>query len=399
MTPLIGLEEFTAEAREFVGKHAQRRTDTFRWGEGSDVIPFFEGIEDDETALKRGREWARTRYDAGYGWITGPATYGGRELPPAYELAYRIIESEHEVADTSHLELGWGMVGPTILTWAPDALKEEVLRPLYRGDFVACQLFSEPEAGSDLAGVRTTAVRDGDEWVVNGQKVWTSDAQHSQIGLLLARTNPEAPKHKGLTMFLIDMSTPGVDVRPLRQMSGTAHFNEVFFDDVRIPDSRRLGDVDNGWRVALTTLMNERGSVGAGPPNTMAALHTDRLVELVKRQGKAADPLVRQEVARVVGGFTLARLLDQGIRERLLQGGEPGPEASVLKLMFARNLINVAAFATSVLGPAATADTGEWGTFSWSQFRLATPALRILGGTEEIMKNILAERVLGLPKD
>ena len=141
------LEEFTADAREFVGKHAQRRSDTFRWGEGSDVIPFFEGIEDDETALKRGREWARIRYDAGYGWINGPSQYGGRELPPAYELAYRIVESEHEVADTSHLELGWGMVGPTILAWAPDALKEEVLRPLYRGDFIACQLFSEPGAG------------------------------------------------------------------------------------------------------------------------------------------------------------------------------------------------------------------------------------------------------------
>ena len=204
------LEEFTADAREFVGKHAQRRTDTFRWGEGSDVIPFFEGIEDDETALKRGREWARTRYDAGYGWITGPTQYGGRDLPPAYELAYRIVETEHEVADTSHLELGWGMVGPTILALGSRrAQGRSASAAFIAGTSSRANSSPSPRPDRTWPSVRTTAVRDGDEWVVNGQKVWTSDAQHSQIGLLLARTNPEAPKHKGLTMFLIDMDTAG----------------------------------------------------------------------------------------------------------------------------------------------------------------------------------------------
>jgi alkylation response protein AidB-like acyl-CoA dehydrogenase len=195
------------------------------------------------------------------------------------------------------------------------------------------------------------------------------------------------------------MTSPGVVVRPLRQMTGDAHFNEVFLDELRVSDEQRLGPVDGGWRVALTTLMNERGSVGSGPPATMAALGTERLVALARHRGRADDPLVRQQVARLHTSFAVAQRLDMLARERVLAGGEPGPEGSVLKLMFSRNLTEAAAFATGVLGPAATADTGEWGTYSWSRFLTATPALRILGGTEEIMKNILAERVLGLPKD
>ena len=393
------MEEFTAEARTFISQHAAARATDFTWGIGSDVIPFFEGVDDEHTAIEKAKAWAGTRYDAGFGWISGPKAYGGRELPLSYDLAYRMVESEYDVADTSHLDLGWGMVGPTVLAWAPEELMNQVLSPLYRGDLVGCQLFSEPEAGSDLAAVKTTAVRDGDSWVLNGQKVWTSDAQHSHIGLLLARSDTTAPKHKGLTMFLIDMNTPGVDVRPLRQMTGDAHFNEVFLDEVRIPDSRRLGEVNNGWRVALTTLMNERGSVGSGPPATMAALTTPRLAAVAEHVGKLADPVVRQELARLHIGFTVARYLDEIGRARVLDGQDPGPEASVLKLHFTQNLTDASRFATGLLGPLAAADTGEWGTFCWSDFLLGTPALRILGGTEEIMKNILAERVLGLPKE
>ncbi len=393
------LEEFRAEARAFVAAHTTQRDSTTEWGEGSDVIPFFEGVEDPDTAMERARDWARVRFDAGFGWVSGPPEHGGRGLSLPYDLAYRIVESEYDVPNTAHLDLGWGMVGPTVLAWAGQDVRTQVLRPLYRGDLVACQLFSEPEAGSDLAGVRATAVRDGDEWVITGQKVWTSDAQHSDIGLLLTRSNSEVPKHKGLTMFLIDMDSPGVTVRPLRQMTGDAHFNEVFLDAVPVPDSRRLGPVDGGWRVALTTLMNERGSVGSGPPATMAALSTARLVALARQQGRSGDPLVRQQIARLHTGFAVAQRVDMLARERMLAGGEPGPEGSVLKLMFSRNLTDAATFATGLLGPAATADTGAWGTYAWTRFLTATPALRILGGTEEIMKNILAERVLGLPKN
>jgi alkylation response protein AidB-like acyl-CoA dehydrogenase len=395
------LQEFTAEAREFLSLHASARGGTaFAWGSGDDVIPFFDDEKTDENAaIEAAKSWAQCRFDAGFGWITGPEEYGGRALPPAYELQYRLLESQYDLPDTGHLELGWGMVGPTVLAHGPQHMKDAILRPLYRGEFVACQLFSEPEAGSDLAGVRTTAVPDGDEWLVNGQKVWTSDAHHSKWGLLLTRTNPDVPKHKGLTMFLVDMHAPGVQVRPLRQMTGGAHFNEVFFEDTRVPDSARVGEVDGGWRVALTTLMNERGSVGAGPPATMAALDTQRLVGLVRHLGLEGDPLARQGLAQMHIQFAVGRAVAALAREKALEGEEPGPEGSVLKLLLSKNLNDVASWATDLLGPAATADTGEWGTFVWSDFLLGTPAMRILGGTEEIMKNILGERVLGLPKE
>ncbi|MEY2434545.1 MAG: hypothetical protein QOC92_4270 [Acidimicrobiaceae bacterium] len=399
MSTVPTLEEFTAQAETFVSAHAARRTDELVWGKGSDVIPFFDGVDDEYEAIVKAKAWAQIRFDAGFGWIAGPVEHGGRGLPLPYDLAYRIVESEFDVPDASHLELGMGMVGPTVLAWAPEALREGVLRALYRGELIGCQLFSEPEAGSDLAAVRTSAVRDGDEWVLNGQKVWTSEAQHSQLGLALTRSNPDVAKHKGLTMFLIDMDTPGVQIRPLRQMTGGAHFNEVFFDDVRVPDARRLGEVDGGWPVALTTLMNERGSVGSGPPATMAALSHKRLAGLAAQVGMDADLVTRQDLGRLYTGFTIARYLDELGRARVLAGADPGPEASVLKLMFTANLTAAATFATDLLGPAATADTGEWGTFAWSEFLLATPALRILGGTEEIMKNIIAERVLGLPRE
>ena len=395
------LQEFTAEAREFLSLHASARGGkAFAWGSGDDVIPFFDDEKADEhAAIEAAKSWAQRRFDAGFGWITGPEEYGGRALPPAYELQYRLLESQYDLPDTGHLELGWGMVGPTVLAHGPQHMKDAILRPLYRGEFVACQLFSEPEAGSDLAGVRTTAVADGDEWLVNGQKVWTSDAHHSKWGLLLTRTNPGVPKHKGLTMFLVDMHAPGVEVRPLRQMTGGAHFNEVFFEDTRVPDSARVGAVDGGWRVALTTLMNERGSVGAGPPATMAALDTQRLVGLVRHLGLEGDPLARQGLAQMHIQFAVGRAVAALAREKALEGEEPGPEGSVLKLLLSKNLNDVASWATDLLGPAATADTGEWGTFAWSDFLLGTPAMRILGGTEEIMKNILGERVLGLPKE
>jgi acyl-CoA dehydrogenase len=399
VTGIPSLEDFTAEARAFVGQHAAPRTVAFTWGEGPDVIPFFDGVDDEHTAIEKAKAWARIRFDAGFGWIAGPTEYGGRALPMSYDLAYRIVESEHDVPDSSHLDLGTGMVGPTVLAWGPPEIRDQVLRPLYRGDVIGCQLFSEPEAGSDLAGVRMTAVRDGDAWVLNGQKVWSSDAQHAQMGLTLTRTNPGVAKHRGLTMFLVDMDTPGVDVRPLRQMTGGAHFNEVFFDDVRVSDDRRLGEVDGGWRVALTTLMNERGSVGSGPPATMAALSYRRLAALAEHVGMMQDPVTRQDLGRLYTGFALARYLDEIGREKVLSGTDPGPEASVLKLLFTSNLTQAAVFATELLGPQAAADTEEWGTWSWTEFLLATPALRILGGTEEIMKNIIAERVLGLPKE
>jgi acyl-CoA dehydrogenase len=271
---------------------------------------------------------------------------------------------------------------------------------MYAGDVIACQLFSEPSAGSDLAGLSTRAVRDGDEWVISGQKMWTSIAHHAQIGLALCRTDPDKPKHKGITAFLVDMSAPGVDVRPLRQMSGGSEFNEVFLTEVRVPDDHRLGEVDDGWRVALTTLMNERASVGgegAGPAARAVALPF--LTALLRANGRLDDAAARRRLAELLAGQAATEYLNHQAVRRFREGGQPGPEASVSKLMFAQNLTRGAHFAAEVVGPRLIADTGEWGTFSWTELLLSTPALRILGGTEEIMKNILAERVLGLPKE
>ena len=404
MVPSVGLDEFTEQARAFLAAHAQPRpaAGAFRWGHGSDYVGYFGDPNADEQAdVAAARAWQRTRYENGFGWLTGPAQYGGRELSSLHDLAYDLVEAEYDVPDTGVLSvIGLGMVGPTIFTHGSEFLRERYLPAMYRGDLIACQLFSEPGAGSDLAAVSTRAVRDGDEWVVNGQKVWTSSAQHAQIGELLCRTDPDAPKHRGITAFVLDMSLPGVTVRPLRQMTGGAEFNEVFLDDVRIPDSHRLGDINGGWRVAVTTLMNERGTVAADSGGAaMEAIAPSRLHALMEHVGRAGDPAARQELAAIAVDVLAARALTARATRRLQSGTAPGPEGSIAKLCFSTNVTRAATFAADLLGHEITADSGEWGTFSWNQLVLAAPALRILGGTEEIMKNILAERVLGLPKE
>ena len=398
------LAAFADEARAFLDANASRRSDSnaFVWGQGNDYVGFFGDPQADESAdVIAARRWQRVRHDNGFGWITGPTRYGGRELSSLHDFTYDLVEAEYDTPDTELLSvIGLGMVGPTILTHGTDDLRDRYLPALYRGDIIACQLFSEPAAGSDLAAVTTRAERDGDEWVINGQKVWTSSAQHAQIGELLCRTDPDAPKHRGITAFVMDMSLPGVTVRPLRQMTGGAEFNEVFLDDVRIPDSHRLGEVNGGWKVAVTTLMNERGTVAADSGGAAAAaIRPERLYALMEHLGRAQDPVARQDLAGLAIDVLAARALTARATRRMEAGMSPGPEGSVAKLCFAANLTRAAHFATDLLGADATADSGEWGTFSWNQLLLASPALRILGGTEEIMKNILAERVLGLPKE
>jgi alkylation response protein AidB-like acyl-CoA dehydrogenase len=269
---------------------------------------------------------------------------------------------------------------------------------MYRGDIVGCQLFSEPVAGSDLAGIQTRAVRDGDEWIISGQKVWTSGAHYSDIGEIITRTSPDKPKHKGMTMFLVDMKAPGVEVRPLRQITGGASFNEVFFDEVRVHDSHRLGDVDEGWTVALTTLMNERAAIGGGGAG-VGTTSVTRFVELARYLGVAQDPLVRQQLADAFVHQQVARYTNLRAMAKLRAGQLPGPEMSIAKLSLTQNMRDMGEMVASMLGPRLTADTGEWGTFAWSEFVLGIPGMRIAGGTDEIMKNIVGERVLGLPKE
>jgi acyl-CoA dehydrogenase len=400
------MDAFVAEVRRFLNAHAARRatSDTdLEWGTGPDQIAYFSTDPPDVDAAKVAEacSWQRRRHEAGLGWITGPPEYGGRGLSTVHDLVYDGIEAEYDVPDTGVLSvIGLGMIGPTILAHARDHIKDRYLPAMYSGEVIACQLFSEPGAGSDLASLETRAVRDGDGWVITGQKVWTSIAQHAQIGMALCRTDPDRPKHKGITAFLVDMSAPGVEVRPLRQMSGGADFNEVFLTDVHVPDDHRLGEVDDGWRVALTTLMNERATVGgegAGP--AARAVSLPFLTALLKANGRLEDPASRRRLAELVADLTATEYLNHQALRRMQAGRQPGPEASVSKLMYAQNLTHGAHFAAEIVGPRLVADTGEWGAYSWNELLLSTPALRILGGTEEIMKNILAERVLGLPKE
>jgi alkylation response protein AidB-like acyl-CoA dehydrogenase len=277
-------------------------------------------------------------------------------------------------------------------------VKQQYLKPLWRGDIIGCQLFSEPIAGSDLAGIQTRAVRDGDEWIITGQKVWTSGAHYSDVGEIITRTSPDKPKHKGLTMFLIDMHAPGVEVRPLRQMTGGASFNEVFLEEVRVPDTHRLGDVDEGWTVALTTLMNERASIGGGGVGS-GVTGTSRLIETARRAGVADDPVIRQRIAEVFVQANVARYNNLRAMAKIKAGQLPGPEMSIAKLSLTQNMTRTASLIADILGPRLVADTGEWGTYAWAEFVLGIPGLRIAGGTDEVMRNIVGERVLGLPKE
>lgn len=402
--PAIALETFIVEAQAFLEANAPRRQaeQKFVWGQGPDNVAVF-----DEERREREKEdvvvssgYKRQRFDAGFGWITGPARYGGRGLSNAHQRAWDALEAQYTVPEQRYFGIGMGMVAPTILAHATDSAKDRYLRAMYRGDIVACQLFSEPGAGSDLASLQSRAERDGDEWVLNGQKVWTSGAHYSDIGEIIVRTDPDLPKHKGLTGFLVDMRAPGVEVRPLRQMTGGASFNEVFFTDVRVPDDHRLGDVNQGWTVALTTLMNERaaiGSGGAGGSNTAALL--ERVVEMARHYGLATDPLVRQALADVIMRYRVASYTNQRALDKIKSGQLPGPELSIAKLALTHNMMALSELVASLLGPRITADTGEWGTWSWSQFLVGLPGMRIAGGSDEVMRNIVGERVLGLPKE
>jgi alkylation response protein AidB-like acyl-CoA dehydrogenase len=241
-------------------------------------------------------------------------------------------------------------------------------------------------------------VRDGDEWMITGQKVWTSGAQFSDIGEIITRTSPDKPKHKGLTMFVVDMHAPGVEVRPLRQMTGGASFNEVFFEEVCVPDTHRLGDVDEGWTVALTTLMNERATIGGGGSG-LGTMSFTRFRALVDYVGETDDPLVRQRFAELYIRLAVARYTNQRATAKIRAGQLPGPEMSIGKLALTQNLSLLADSLAGVLGPRLIADTGEWGTYAWAELVLGVPGVRIAGGTDEVMRNIVGERVLGLPKE
>ena len=399
-SPDMSPEDFTAAATAFLDANLERKEaeKTFVWGEGSDKVNVFEERtrEQELVMLEESKAWRRKKFDAGFGWISGPTQYGGSGHPAAYERIFARLEGEYKVPNQGFFQIGLGMVAPTILAHATDTARDLYLKKMWRADIVGCQLFSEPAAGSDLASLQTKAVRDGEEWVITGQKVWTSGAHYSDIGEIICRTDADLPKHKGLTGFIVDMKAPGVEIRPLRQMTGGASFNEVFFTEVRVRDDHRLGDVNNGWNVALTTLMNERAAIGGG---SGGGDPLTRVYAMVRHYGLDRDPVVRNKLADLVIRYRVASYNNQRAMAKIRAGQTPGPEMSTGKMALTDNQLRLCAFLSEVLGPKVIADTGEWGTYAWNQLILGTPRLRIAGGSDEVMRNIVGERVLGLPKE
>lgn len=347
-------------------------------------------------------------FDAGLSWVHFPAGFGGLGVSRGLQVvADRILQNAGGPVPLSLNPMGYGMAAPTVREHAQtDDVRHRLLRPLATTEDIWCQLFSEPGAGSDLAGLATSAVQDGDEWVVNGQKVWTSLAHRARWGLLLARTNPDVPKHKGLTYFVLDMHGPGVQTRPLRQMTGHAEFNEVYITDARIPDTFRLGGVGDGWRVAMTTLMNERSALG-GSGNRRGAGTIGEAVALWASRPDLQTPVLRDRLTSLWLRAEAQRLTSERSRVSASVGG-PGPEGSVGKLVGAELNQHIYEFCMDLLGPegilydgygkSGDADAEDWRGPIQQRF-LRSRANTIEGGTSEVMRNILAERVLGLPGD
>jgi alkylation response protein AidB-like acyl-CoA dehydrogenase len=399
---LPDIDTFRQDALAWLEANAERRPPArdLEWGKGSDDVSLFKNLSaaDERVHIDALRDWQGRKSAAGYGSITWPVRYGGADLPAAYDQAFRAIEADF-VTPAGHeaLAITLDLVGPTILTIGDDAQKDRFLGPLRRTDEMWCQLFSEPGAGSDLASVSTRAVRDGDEWCVDGQKVWTSGAQFADFGYIICRTDPTAKKPDGLTAFLIPMDAHGVEVRPLRQMSGGSSFNEVFFSQLRVPDSARLGAVGDGWRVAITTLGFERAAT-ARAGSSGKDIFT-RLVLAAEHLGRSEEPAVRQALAMAYINVRVRSLTQRRVSETVKAGGVPGPEGSVGKLAWTDGLRQISDTASLVLGPSLTADSSVWGTFAWRDFVCGAPGCRIAGGSDEVQRNIIAERVLGLPKE
>jgi alkylation response protein AidB-like acyl-CoA dehydrogenase len=401
------LDEYRATARAWLAERLPVRADRdpdapFEWGEGEFSTAVFHNLTESEqrAMLDRAAAYQREKCDAGYGAITLEKEYGGSGLPPRYERAFRTEEARFDTPDGGELfGVTVGLVAPTILAHGTEEQKQEFVARLTRTECFACQLFSEPGAGSDLAGLTTRAECDGDSWVVNGQKVWTSGAQFATYGELIARSDLDLPKHEGMTAFLVPLDTPGVTVRPIRQMTGGSSFNEVFFDDVRVPDRLRLGAVGEGWRVALTTLGFERmSSGGGGGGGGMRVGGTwQQVVALAQHLERTGDPLVRQMLSDLYVRVRLLALNGRRAQAKMRAGQMPGPEGSVGKAAWTLSMTAMSAVVSHLLGPRLAADTGEWGTFGWAEHVLGAPGYRIAGGSDEIQRNIIGERVLGLP--
>jgi acyl-CoA dehydrogenase len=370
---------FRAEVRDALGERLRLRA-------ASDGFSFMGAGQDD---LDAGRALLAALADGGWAVPAWPSAWGGRDATAEQAAVVAQELSRFEVPDLYPFLVGLALVGPTLLTHGSPEQKERWLAGIRTGAEIWCQLFSEPDAGSDLAALSARAVSDGDVWRVTGQKVWSSRAHYSRWGLLLARTDPSVPKHAGITAFALDMTAPGVDVRPLRQMNGDVHFNEVFMDEAPVADADRIGDVGDGWRVAITTLMHERGALGPG-----TGPGRRELTNLARATGTSGDALVRQRLARVVSQLEVGRLTNLRARTAMKAGRQPGPEGSGAKLRGAAAIKAMADLALDVKGLGGLVGEDEWLTLF-----LTAPSISIRGGTDEIQRNIVGERVLGLPPE
>jgi alkylation response protein AidB-like acyl-CoA dehydrogenase len=387
------LDTFRAEVRAWLDANASRRRHDS--SEFKRRMAATSPSTDDERAhVETCKAWQRKLFDAGFAGIAVPTEYGGQGRTAAEQRAFQQEVVRYEI-DTGVFSVGLGMVVPTLLAHGTDAQKARFIPPLLQGEEIWCQLFSEPGAGSDLAGLTTRAERDGDEWLVNGQKVWNSFAHVAEWGILLARTNWDVPKHRGITYFLVEMSTPGIEARPLRQITGVAHFNETFLTDVRIPHDQVVGDVDGGWGVAQTTLMSERALIGGG----MGLGFRDYL-ELARHFDRTRDPEIRQRLASAYTRFEILRLLGERARAAAKAGKPLGPESSVAKLAISQHVAENGDLALAIEGAAGMATgTDAFESGFWQQSFLGQWGIRIGGGTEQVQRNILGERVLGLPPE
>jgi alkylation response protein AidB-like acyl-CoA dehydrogenase len=342
------------------------------------------------------RAWTRKIFDAGYAGITWPKEYGGLALAPTYLGIYLEEAARHDAPGHVGV-IGIGMAGPTIMAWGSDEQKERYLRPLLSGEEIWCQGFSEPGAGSDLASARTRAVLDGDEWVVNGQKVWSSHAQVADWCILVVRTDPDAERHRGLSYLLVDMRAPGIDVRPLRQITGDPEFNEIYFTDVRVPRASMLGGPGEGWSVAMTTLLHERGTLGfaltARFEQLLLRLARSARTERPDGSRPADDPLVRDRIGALAIDLEALRFTNYRALTALVKTGVPGPEGSIAKLHWSEANQRLTSLAQELEGPHGRLDGGFWG---YQQLR--SRGNTIEAGTSEILRNIIAERVVGLPR-
>ncbi|MFD9121733.1 acyl-CoA dehydrogenase family protein [Streptomyces bottropensis] len=360
--------------------------------------------------LERCRAYQRARFDAGYQALTLSADLGGAGLSAAHVAVFAEEESDFDVPPSTELiSVTVRLVAMAVSLFGTAEQRRDFARPFLRTDLLACQLFSEPGAGSDLAAVRTRARQEdtdtarraeaggGGDWVIDGQKVWTSGAQFADYGLLLARTDPDVVKQAGITAFLVPMDAPGVEVRPIRQMSGGASFNEVFLSGVRVPDRLRIGRPGQGWEVATTTLGFERTASGSGN-RRKGGTFTDVLA-LARSLGRTDDPLVRQRLADLYVRTELRAATVDRVARTSATGGRPGPEASLTKLMASELLTRTGQLAADLMGARICADTGEPGTFAWTQHLLGAPGYRLAGGTDQIQRNLIGERVLKLPPE